>query len=445
MRAIVMSFRRVALVGAACAALAAAEEAPSRPAPSAVFSASRRFVVKGLPSAEALSLTVACEEAAGRLEELLRQPLPLFHNQPLVISARADAAEPRGRVTRAQGWTDRGLAQQLDLVNVERVDQEDLLEALTGLLVNRYLVERQTARRATPADAPAWLSVGLAQNLYASLRARNARLVLQRWTEEQSLSAAGILALRHLPDGRWSEKAFCGVFTDWLLSFPAAESPWDRLAPALAGPDPVTAPRLAGVLLGREDVRELEKHWELWIARQKQVRRIGEADAVDSLGELEARLVVRPAEWPELEALGLPEILTCSQWIDYRGESWMPSLVRRLEVSLGALGFGLDDELRRVRDLYVAYVSALAPRPVPGLFGWLRASRPNEALLRERLRAAEEALAAYKSVRGDRLRFVDEAEAEFGPPPAAPEEMPRYLPRAELQRYVDEAEGASAP
>lgn len=447
MRATAMSLRRAALLASACAALAAAEEAPSRPASSTVLSTSRRFVVKGLPSADALSLAMACEEAAGRLEELLRQPLPLPRNQPIVLSARADEADSRGRVTRAQGWTDRGLAQRIDIVNMPRVDQEDLLEALSGLLVNRYLADRQppAARRVAPADAPAWLSVGLAQNLYASLRARNARRVLKLWTDDESLSVAEILALRHLPDGRWSEKAFCGVFTDWLLSFPAAEFPWDRLAEALAGPEPVTAPWLSGTLLGTEDPRELEKHWELWIARQQQVKRIGDAVGVDTLEELEARLVVRPDEWPELEARGLPGNLTCLQLIEYRGESWMPDFVRRMEAALGALGFGLDADLRRVRDLYVEFVSALAPRPSPGLFGWLRGSRPSEALLRERLRAAEEALAGYKAVRLERLRFVDEAEAEYGPPPAAPEEMPRLVPRTELQRFVDEAEGATAP
>ncbi|HSA19086.1 MAG TPA: hypothetical protein P5327_11965 [Kiritimatiellia bacterium] len=428
------------LAAAGLGAGAPAEEPNTNAAPRAVFSASRRFAVKGLPSADALALALAAEDAAGRLESFLGQPIPFSRNQPIVLAARSDAAAP-GRAVGIQGWTDRGLVQKLEITNVERLDQEDLLEALCGLLVNRYLAARQpsSARHAALAEAPAWLSVGLAQNLYPSLRARNGRLALKRWEEGAPLSVSDLLALRFLPAGRWSEKAFCGVFADWLFSSPADPGLWDRMVDALIESPSMAASGLARIVLQQDDSREVEKHWELWLARQAQVRRIGERSAADTLAEFEARLTARPGEWPEISARHLPESLTMEELIPYRAEPWLPAVALRLQVGLGTQGFGLDAGLRRVRDLYLAYLSALAPGRPPGLFGWLRSSRPGEARLRELLRAADEALAAYKEEQRDRARFVDAAEAEFSPKAAEPGAMEREWPRAEMQRFVDEA------
>lgn len=440
-------FVAVAALLAAAGAGTPAEESASHTPPHAVFSASRRFVVKGLPSADALALALAAEDAAGRLEAFLGKPIPFSRNQPVVLAARAGPAEAPGRAVAVEGWTDRGLTQKLDITNVERLDQEDLLEALGGLLVNRYLATRQRppARRAELAEAPAWLSVGLAQNLYQSLRARNARLALKRWEEDRPLSVSDILALRYLPEGRWSEKAFCGVFVDWLFSAPADPGRWDRLADASAESPVLTASVLARVVLQRDDPRELEKHWELWLARQTQVRRMGESSAADTLAEFEERLTARPGEWPEVRAPDLPETLTMGELIPYRTEPWMPAVVLRLQVGLGTQGFGMDYGLRRVRDLYLAYLSALVPGRPPGLFGWLRPSRSGEVRVRERLRAADEALAAYKEEQRARALFVDEAEAEFGPGDADPGAMEREWPRAEMQRFVDEAGRETPP
>jgi len=124
MRAMTRPVAAAALLAAAgLGAGAPAEEPNTNAAPRAVFSASRRFAVKGLPSADALALALAAEDAAGRLESFLGQPIPFSRNQPIVLAARSDAAAP-GRAVGIQGWTDRGLVQKLEITNVERLDQE---------------------------------------------------------------------------------------------------------------------------------------------------------------------------------------------------------------------------------------------------------------------------------------------------------------------------------
>ncbi len=436
--------------GLACALDGAVAQEPlpgKTPAPRAVSSASRRFLVTGLDPAAAMSLAVAAEEAAARLEAILRRPIPFARNQPVIFSARRDEKTGRGLVVKGQGWTDRGLAQELEIVNVEQVDQEDLLEALSWLLANRYLAARQTAasRRARLAETPEWLSAGLAQNLYQSLRARNARLALKQWLDGKPMSVPEIVALHYLPAGRWSEKAFCGVLTDWLLSSPARLNVWDRLVAILAVHTPVTAPGLAEVLLGKNDPRELEKHWELWLAHQMQIRRMGKASEDDPVKELEAQLVIRPEEWPELESLELPETLTLAQLIEHREEKWMPSVAWRLEIGIRHLGLGRDKAFQRVLDSYGAFVSALAPRKTPGLFGWFRRLRPNDVALRKRLEAAGRSLEEYRAVRGERIRFVNQAEAGFFGGAPETDDMLRRIPRSQLQRYVDAAEGNLPP
>jgi hypothetical protein len=424
-------------------AAAETEAPPKALPPRAVSSASRRFLVTGLDSAAAVSLAVAAEEAAARLEAILRRPIPFARNQPVVFSARRDEKAGRGLVVKGQGWTDRGLAQKLEIVNAEQVDQEDLLEALSWLLANRYLAARQTSaqRRTRLAETPEWLSVGLAQNLYPSLRARNARLSLKQWLDGHPMAVPEILSFQYLPGGRWSEKAFCGVLTDWLLSSPAGLQVWDRLVETLAAHARITAPGLAEILLGRDDPRELEKHWELWLAHQMQIRRMGEASENDPVKELEAQLIIRPEEWPELENLELPETLTLAQLIEYRDEKWMSDVAWRLEMGIRHLGLGRDKAFQRVLDSYGAFVAALSSRKSPGFFGWFRRPRSQETALRTRLEAAGQSLEQYRTLRKKRARFVDEAEWALAGKAPETGDMLRRIPRSQLQRYVDAAEG----
>lgn len=94
---------------------------------------------------------------------------------------------PGRRFRRAQGWVDGMLQQRLILGRGDELDREDALEGLVWLLLNRWPIQRQSGadRARELATVPDWLSVGVAQNLYAELRARNAATIQTRWREDR--------------------------------------------------------------------------------------------------------------------------------------------------------------------------------------------------------------------------------------------------------------------
>jgi hypothetical protein len=61
--------------------------------------------------------------------------------------------------------------------------------------------------------------------------------------------------------------------------------------------------------------------------------------------------------------------------------------------------------------------------------------------LRKRLQTADRTLEEYRTVHGERIRFVDQAESSLAGGASGAGDMLRRIPRSELQRYVDAAEG----
>ena len=186
------------------------------------ISVSHRFIAGGMSSPENVSLAAAAEEVAGKIEKFTRLTIPFAKGESLQMLVRRSTNEPNGRVVKAQGWVDRTLMQKLILVNSERIDQEDVLEGLCWLLLNRYVIGLQTFEQKISrlGSVPDWLSTGAAQNLYLALRTRNRQVVIRRWLRNEDLPFNQILDLDVLPAGRWGEKAFCGLAVDWFASQP---------------------------------------------------------------------------------------------------------------------------------------------------------------------------------------------------------------------------------
>lgn len=452
----------LALAGAAAACRwAAGQEAtnvapggiPSAPAempgPIAI-SSTHRFIASGMTAGENVSLAAAAEEVTGKIEGLLGLRLPVFRAQPLQLLARTAEATERGHIIKAQGWVDGRLSQKLIIANPAKADQEDVLEGLCWLLLNRYVIVRQTPaqRGERLGTVPDWLASGLAQNLYLVLRARNSRVVVRRWERGEALSAADILGLEYLPEGRWSEKAFAGVAFDWLASSPKPSAVFESLFSRLAAGEKITPDALADIMTGQNvNLGELEKGWDLWIAQQTQIRRYWGGFPEEKLGDLRALLTVRPEELG-VTLEGVPEVLTLAGLIDRREEPWVSGLAARLGLKIRALGLGETAEFRAVVERYGAFLDALVREGRRPLLVRALRGRPSPGRLVELLQEADRGLGEFQKVLAERRRYVTEAELAAAGPSAdtnALRDIERMIPRSDLRGYVDEAEKTLSP
>lgn len=408
------------------------------------ISATHRFVAGGMSSSENVSLAASAEEAAGRIEECIGLRIPFAKGESVQMLARRSTNETNGRVVRAQGWVDRALSQKLIIVNSERADQEDILEGLCWLLLNRYVISRQTFEQKTSqlGSVPDWLSTGVAQNLYLALRTRNSQVVIRRWIRNQGLPFNEILDLEYLPAGRWGEKAFCGLAVDWVVSRGDPAAAFGALFSCLARGDGITTNHMSELLVGQDSGRELEKNWDLWIASQTRVKQYWGGVSAERMESLKHLLAAPPDEMGIPAGKDIPAALTINNLVTYRDASWMPIYATRLSLHIRGLGIGEAKEFRDVLELYGAYLAALArPRKGLGRLSWFRAS---PAKLNSMLAAADKGLGDLELSPGQGTHYVGGVEASVSDGIVVPAsvsntiaDMERSIPPAELKHHAD--------
>ena len=105
----------------------------------------------------------------------------------------------------------------------QRLDEEDLLEGATWLMLNRYAAEYapEGHRTGMGAAVPDWVSAGLAQNAHVALRSRNRDWISRELAEGRALPLAQVVKQEWLPPGRWREKAYAAAAVEFL--FPDGE------------------------------------------------------------------------------------------------------------------------------------------------------------------------------------------------------------------------------
>lgn len=400
-----------------------------------------------MTSAENAALADSAEDVAKKIEDLMGRRLPFQRGQTLQLSVRFQEDRPPVQVIKAQGWVDRQLAQKLVIVNPGSVDQEDVLEGLCWLMLNRYVVGRQTFEERTRrlGTVPDWLSVGFAQSLYLSLRARDSHVVLRRWQRDESLALADLLALEYMPSGRWAEKAFCGVAVDWLAGLPRAGEVFGAIMDRRARGGKVSADWLAGVITGKAEARAAEKEWSLWIALQSNVKRHLGGTTEEDVAALRALMSVRPEEFGINSATNAPSEMNFAELVEHCREPWMVPLGAVLSLKVKGLGIGASPEFREVVGRYGEFLDALSRYADAGWFSRLVRNVPSQRGLEQRLAAADEGLKAYRRELRARGKYVTDVERESRPGWAGTDtneiaRMDRTIPRSDLQRYVDEIE-----
>lgn len=400
---------------------AVAEPLPSQERlaePRTVISASRRFIVTGLPAARATELARWAEEVADRIQRQTG-PLPFERAQFITIEVDANGSPPEAEAI--QACVNGEVAQTLGLRGLEQLDMERAEEALGMLLISRFIhtAQRPAARCPEPARASDWLVVALVHAGNSDLRRRNLDHALVRRRAGELTSFAALVDQHVMPAGRWPQKADAMALWLWLSETPRAGailSEAFRLQAEGRRPD---AGWWAEQRLGVRNVEAAARAWEQWLdERQGRTRLFG-------VGSSESILNVRVIPAQELDAAGGPRTLAdqpLDALIPFRKEPWCrPFAIRHaLRIRLEAIGH--EEEAQQVAEAYAVFLDRIAKgdsaRRLASL--WNDAERRREryaALLDARRRfldAVEERFSAPRPPADPVTRYLDEIEARMG-------------------------------
>ena len=431
----------IALSALLPAALTARAQTNS-PAPvHTIFSTSHRFAISGLSGVDAITLARWADDVAERVERALGSPIPFEAGEVIILRALPSARGIQPGAEISQGYFDGRLQQKMVIVRPADADQEDLLEGLCTLLVNRQLVSLQAPerRREQPVVAPAWLGVGLAQVLFHELRSRNAPAVLRLREEGHLPRVDDLLDWNVLPAGRWREKYCCGVFAGWLSAQADARDRWAGLLRTLAEGGDLRATLQKGVLR-MADWPAVERGWERWVDQQQQVVRDIGRQAPRHLDELEAMMTLEP------RALGVtstnaPPRIEAAALIPRRKEGWVGTLASSAAFRTRLAAVGQPPEVAKAAESLAAFYDELARAArAKGFFS----RGPSAASLQSRLEAAQGAFATLRGKLAEQDRYVDALDRwqslqRDAAAPASPE-APALPDRAAVQRYLDTVE-----
>ena len=457
-----MEFRRISFgvllaAGMASAALAQAPELGLRAEKAgraAIYSADRRFMVSGLTSAENMVLARKLSEQAAKVEEKTGMPLPMQREQVLGVMVQSSAA-PDAQVLKVQGWDDGRFYQRLVVPGAQRLDEEDLLEGATWLMLNRYAADYapEGHRTGMGAAVPDGVSAGLAQNAHAALRSRNRDWISRELAEGRAMPLARVVKQEWLPPGRWREKAYAAAAVEFL--FPDGDlNAWAPLFKAVGTRQAIDAAWLrknSGALKAQNP----EAAWKRFLEQKTRART---AEAWSDRGlQIEEKLVqalnFRPRELAAGVPDDVPQELFARDLIDRRGQTWVLPLAGALSLQVQSLELGAPPALQEVLASYAAFFDQLGTPPPEKRAWWRRAKPPQAAgkiqppddatwhvALNQLWMRAERAHQNFLESNQSRKRYVDSfdrpAAGDFAEPPASASERPR----TRFQKYVDEAE-----
>ena len=423
---------------------------PGRPGRTAITSADRRFRVAGMTSAENMVLAGELAELAAKIEQHTGLPLPLARDQVLGVMVQSSSA-PGQRVLKMQGWDDGRFYQRLVAPAALRLDEEDLLEAATWLLLNRHAAEYTPAgqRAGLGAAVPDWVSAGLFQNTQAALKSRNREWIARELDEGRTLPLAQVVKLETLPPGRWREKAYAAAAVEFLFPDGDRET-WSALFRAAGQRQAIDPAWLRGNCPALKD-RNPEQAWRAHLEERARIRT---ADAWSDRGlALEEQMLqalnFRPRDFgPDVPA-EVPLDLFARDLIEYRGQDWVRPVAGALSMQVQSLKLGAPPDFLAVLASYAAYFDQLTTPPVEKRAWWRRPDKERDKLrppddatwqvaLSQLWQRAERAHQAFLEQQQSRRAYVDafDRPAAGGLDDAPADDQPR----TRLQRYVDEVE-----
>ena len=438
------------------ATLATAQTPPpdlpvGRPGQASMYSADRRFMVSGLTSAENMVLARQIADWAAKIEGATGMPLPMRRDQVLGVLVQS-SSPPDTPLLKMQGWDGGHFYQRLVVPGRYRLDSEDMMEASSWLLLNRYAAEYTPLAQRTGIGAtmPEWISAGLMQNTQVALRSRNRDWIARDLADGRRMSLSKIVHQETLPPGRWREKAYAAAAVEFL--FPLGDlTMWATLFKAVGQRQPIDPAWLrqnCPVLTGQHP----ETAWQEQLAERARTRTI-EAWTDRGLQIEEQLLLVlnfRPRTLVAGVPADVPEDLFARDLIDYRQQEWVGPLSAALALQMQSLRVGGPPPLQEVLASYAAFFDQLTKPPLEKTSWWRRKRNEGEirppddatwqVALNQLWQRAERAHQQFLERHQSRKRYVDAFDQPLAddfntPPPAL-----RDLPRTRWQTAVDQVE-----
>jgi hypothetical protein len=288
---------------------------------------------------------------------------------------------------------------------------------------------------------PDWLSVGLAQNLYAEWRDRNRALT--RYGELPPLGV--VLQWQRVPVEWYVGRACSGLAVDWWADTATRRQGLRVLIERLAEGEPITAEWLAG-RLGYATAAELEPSWRRWqVAQRATVLDLG-AVSTALLDDLDRRLSLdlpAPPPGPDAPADGQPGTLSHAAKLPL----WLRQLAAGRAEELRRMAAGKAPEYSQVAQAYAEFFDSVANGRRTGV-------------RRERLEAAERLRREIGRLTREREAYLDRIEAEEAEnsrteqrpslqgesdAPGVPAEGQAGLEKSAIELYLDAIEANRPP
>ena len=332
-----------------------------KPEVTSIVSSSRHFVVRGMDPEVNLRLSIWCDEVARELTELLGAEVPFLDQRPVYLLLRDDDALDEAVVNRRSKFASGLLTQELRITNFNVADQEDMLENLVALLVERYVIARQDnneLNRAIPL-VPAWFSVGVAPVLYSALRDRNRKVCVRQWMEKRLRPVVDVLAMQTSASGRSTLKCTCNLFYGWMQSLSVTVPVNSQFFNAWAGGEVIDLPWIMDHMPGLVSEKNIAKEWNLWAANRKEIRSEWSGGAYETIAVLKRKLNVRPKLMNAGYPLDGPDIVTPRQLLDLYDQPWFSFVVGKSSFDIAFQGLGQSSDMRDIIQQYQTFFETL--------------------------------------------------------------------------------------
>lgn len=412
------------LLTAGSGALCAADAGGAAPA-AWIPSASGRFVVAGPTESAARAMGRQVEDAARRVEGFLGWGLAK-QEEPLCRIVVHPA--PEWRSGRAYLYRDAG-GFSLDVVGAERIEEEDLAEALCRVLVGCYAIQ---ARRAGTEPESArtrvdWLAAGLAHMAYPDLKARARSAAAALKADGELPSLAQVFRWERLPDGPMIQKAVCGQVVAWLWNLPDRVVVFRAMFKQLGSGQSVTVDWLTAAEGAAVELRDAEGAWAAFAGQPRAILSGYRPVTPGLLDLLRTTLQIDGAELgPDGAGLGR---LSPYQALALRKAPGMREAAADRAAELRVLVVGTPGEFGALVERFAAIYDAIP--------GWVPSG-----VLHSRLKSASAALEELARTTDERRAYVDEVERRVtgaGADATEAGENP-FFGRTPYSAYVDEVE-----
>ncbi len=339
-----------------------------RPDVHVVNSFDGRIVVVGRETSHSLTAAADLREVAQRTEKLMGLPLPNRETWKLRLMIGPDERTATASIKRHTPVMARQLAQTITIANLQYATSEDVLEELCAMYLQAYLFERIEEKKvsAPVPEAPRWLAIGLAQNLYPKLRDRNARTILSAWSKGKVPSLRSIIHMELNDTDQVNIRASTGMAFKWLSSLPESAQILNTTLCRLAESSSIDAKWLAEQITGQPDPSNLEELWDKWLSKQRDVVYQPGTLPASSLELLRASLAFYPGYFGIPMNTDLPRNIEMNDLIVLRKSEWIPSFATSHSTRLRLIAAGRSDQFTLVVNNYITFFDALARKKRAG-------------------------------------------------------------------------------